>query len=578
MNPLLDFELFAQTCLKIKSERGDIVPLEFNSAQKKVIQKIKDKYKVKRITIDLVARVDFMLRFIILKARQQGISTLVQAFIFWVLYLLENQKALTMGHKTDASNNLFDMYSRYYKYLPKELKRTLKKDNEKKIQYLKTQSENKIDTAGAGEIGRSDTLQFIHATEVAFYPDQKVTFGGLMQGAKLAKAHFIESTAKGYNLFRDKWIDAERGSSVYTPIFLSWLDFPEYIEQALLVGQIERLEGEDLERFKKDIGNTWYNAYEGEEQLLIDKYGASIEQLQWRRYAIDNLCEKDINLFHQEYPRDPDEAFVSSGKPVFPQNKVQANFANSKQPLKIGDLIFTDREAGKVEFVENSRGFIKIWTEPEEIDGIYRFASGCDVAEGLEQGDYSSFDVIDRVSHETHLSWHGHIDADLLGEEIYKVYLFLNKDCYFAIEKNNHGLTTLVKAFELGVPLYSKESFNKGYEQRSGSDFGHVTSSKSKKILVDTMIEWIRDDLFTDYDPDFWKECMTFVRNPRGQTQAEGKDSDPGIKNFDDRVISRGLMIACSNWMPSFTKKVKREAVSRSYIQNRTKAIGKTKF
>lgn len=569
MTPYHDFELFAPAFLKIKDEKGNIVPFEFNTAQRKVLKKIKDFYKVERITLDLVMRPDFALRLIILKARQQGISTLVQAFIFWALYLIPNQKCLTLGHKIDASNNLFEMYKRYYEQIPKELKRKIQQSNEKKVQYLISKSENKIDTAGAGEIGRSDTLQFIHATEVAFYQDQKTTFVGLMQGAKYAKAHFIESTANGYNLFRDKWVDAVEGKSQYVPIFLSWLEFPEYVENARRLGVLSET---------IDIGNVLYNAYEGEEQLLKDKYKATDDQLKWRRWAITNLCEGDIDKFHQEYPRDPEEAFISSGNPVLPQAQVHANFANSKAPLKIGDLIFTDRESQKVEFVENARGFIKIWTEPTKKDGHYRFAAGVDVAEGLAQGDFSEVRVYDRVDSNIHLTWHGHIDPDLLGEEIFKIWLYLNRDCHFAIEKNNHGLTTLVKAFELGVSLYSKESFSKGYEQRSGSDFGHVTSMKTKKILVDTLIQWVRESLFTDYDKEFWKQAMTFVRNARGQTQAEGKDKDPSVKNFDDMIIAEGLALICHNWMPSFTEKIKREAVSRSYITNRFKPVGKTKF
>ena len=577
---LFDFEIFAETHLKIKNERGDIIPFRFNSAQKKVNDRIKKRYGVDRITIQLVNSEGFALRMMFLKARQQGISTWAQAFVFWVEYLLDNQKCLTMGHKTDASNNLFDMYKRYYDNLDKGLKRTLSKSNEKKVQYASTGSENKIDTAGAGEIGRSDTLQLLHLTEVAFYPDQKITFVGLMQGSKYAKVHFIESTANGYDLFRDKCISAMKGESVYDFVFLSWLDFPEYLIESKKMGFIKDLEGDELERFKRDIGNPLYNEYEGEEKLLMDKYGATIDHLQFRRYAIDELCEKDINKFHQEYPRDPDEAFVSSGRPVFPASRVQQNLAKSRRPLKQGDLVYTyeKEKITGVEFVENPRGFVKIWTEPEDIEGAYRWCSGWDVAEGLEQGDYSAGAYLDRHSFEVHLTWHGHLDPDLLGEEQHKIHLFLNSDTYCATEKNNHGLTTLTKSVALGVPQYSKESFNKGYLQRSAADFGHTTSQKSKKHLVDMQNEWIRDELFTDYDEDYWKECMTFVRNPRGQTQAEGKDRDPSIKNFDDRVISRGLMIICHNWMPSFSQKKKETRVARSYIREISRPKGHTKF
>lgn len=578
---IYDFELFAPNFLRIRTERGDIVPFKFNSAQLKFLAKIKERYHVDKIDIHLITRPDFALRMVVLKARQQGISTLVQALIFWALYILTNQKCLTMGHKTDASNNLFDMYNRYYTYLPNELKRVLLKSNEKKIQYAKNLSENKIDTAGAGEIGRSDNLHWLHLTEVAFYPDTKTTLVGLMQGAKYARAQFIESTANGYNDFHEIWDGAVKGENGFTPVFLSWLEFPDYVQESMKLGFIEYLDEDAKERFIKDLGNPRYNAYRDEEHILVNKYGATIEQLQWRRYMIASPAIKwDINKFHQEYPRDPEEAFVASGSAVFDQNKVQANYANSKEPIMRGDLVYKDlRDPSQgVEFIENFRGFISIWTEPEKVEGMYRFAAGTDVAEGLEQGDYSVITVLDRISNEVYLTWHGHIDADLLGEEIHKIWLYLNKDCYFNIEKNNHGLTTVVKAFELGVPLYSKESFTKGYEQRSGSDFGHVTSQKTKKRLVDTMIEWIREDMFSDYDGEFWKECMKFVRNPRGQAQADGKDRDPSVKNFDDRVISRGLAFICDLWMPSFTKTIQREPVARPSMLNRLKPFGKTKF
>ena len=46
---------------------------------------------------------------------------------------------------------------------------------------------------------------------------------------------------------------------------------------------------------------------------------------------------------------------------------------------------------------------------------MYRFAAGCDVAEGLEQGDFSVISVLDRRKMEVILEWHGHIDPDLLS-------------------------------------------------------------------------------------------------------------------------------------------------------------------
>lgn len=583
---ILDFRIFAPLFLKIKNEYGEILPLEFNSAQKKVVDKFMERYDSGK-----------PLRYIILKARQQGISTLVQAFVFWHLYITKNQKSLTMGHKLDASNNLFDMYKRYHDQMDKSMRYKILRSNEKKISYAKWGSENKIETAGSGEIGRSDTLQALHLTEVAFYPDAKTTFLGLLQGAKYAKMHFIESTANGYNEFFNKWEDAVSGKSAYEPIFLSWLDFPEYVSEALKNGFISDLDDIEKEKFLNDLGNARYNSYPNEEHLLLEKYNASINELQWRRYAIDNLCEGDIDLFHQEYPRDPEEAFVSSGRPVFPMYIVQKNLSSAQEPLMRGDLVVRYKQSEEyekakakstlyedlreyiddVEFVENSKGFISIWTELDKMDANYRFCGGGDVAEGLEQGDFSVLKVLDRSNDKVHLTWHGHIDPDLFAEEIHKIYLFLKKDLHVAIERNNHGLTVINKLYRLGVPQYYKQSFNKGYEQ-SSSTLGWQTSSKTKNHMINSLNEWIREGLFQDYEKDFWKECRTFVKNSRGQMQADGKDKDPSTKNFDDRVIASALMVICNDWLPNIIMNREEELVARPFVKNLSRGKGKAKF
>lgn len=583
LEQILNFRTFAPLFLKIKNEVGEIIPLEFNYAQEKVLSVIeKMQAEGKRV------------RIIVLKARQVGISTLIQGWICHYLITHPNQRCLTMGHKVDASNNLFDMFKRYYDNLPKGLQPIIEKSNEKKVSFRKLKSENKVDTAGAGEVGRSDTLQLLHVTEVAFYPDANLTMLGLMQGAKNAQMICEESTANGISgLFYNDWINAINGESDYIPIFISWLEIPEYMKS---------LNEEERQRLMSDLGNGLFNAFEGEEQNLLDS-GASYEKLNWRRWAIKNLCQSDVTRFHQEYPTTWEEAFVSSGSPVFPSHICQARRKETlelertqKMPLKRGDLIINYdkemlkvlREQGKteyedirfaidkVEFVENSRGFIQIWKDLKK-DGKYRYAAGADVAEGLAQGDFSEIRIIDREDSEVAITWHGHIDPDLFAEEIHKLWLFLNKDCSFAIEKNNHGLTVIKKCFRLGVDQYFREAYSKGQDIPT-QDLGFQTNVKTKPDMINDLNEWIREGLYTDNDPDFWNQCLTFVKNSRGQMQAEGKDSDPGVKCFDDKVMAEGIMIRCSQWLPNFKPDNEIPRFARSYIVNKNKPIGITKF
>ncbi len=562
-----DFEIFAPMYLKIKDEYGNIILLKFNYAQRKVLGIIKKRQSE-----------DKPIRLIILKARQMGISTLIQGWCFHYEITHSNQKMLTMGHKVDASNNLYDMYQRYYQQLPKELQPIIGKSNEKKIIFKKLGSENKIDTAqtgsGANEegTGRSDTYQILHLTEVAFYPDAKTTLKGLLQGSKYAKAIFIESTANGIgDTFYNMWKDAIDGVSDYIPIFIGWLEFPTYTKP---------FENEEQrERLINDLGNGLFNEYADEEKILLEKHGATLEQLNWRRWAIKNLCNNSVSDFHSEYPSTHEEAFVATGRPVFPSNICQQNKIESlnlvrdrKKPLYTGDLIIKyDNDIKKVlekegktdfedlrfavegvEFVESQRGFIKIWT-PIKKNGYYRFIAGVDVSEGLEQGDRSTIRVMDRETGEVCLTWSGMIDPDLFSEEIYKIWWFLGKDIHFGIERNNHGLTVINKCFKLGVDLYYQENFSKGYVAQS-SKIGWQTNVKTKPFMINELNTWIREGLFKDYEPEFWDECLTFVKNARGQMQAEGKDSDPGSKCFDDRVIAQAIMLRVHEWLPNFIK------------------------
>ncbi|MDD5353280.1 MAG: hypothetical protein PHS93_08990, partial [Candidatus Omnitrophica bacterium] len=100
--------------LKIRTESGEILSLIPNESQKKILDIIIPMLKENK-----------PVRLIILKARQQGISTLVQAIFFILLFVGSNLRALTMGDKIKSSNNLFNIYDVYYKELPKALQPTL---------------------------------------------------------------------------------------------------------------------------------------------------------------------------------------------------------------------------------------------------------------------------------------------------------------------------------------------------------------------------------------------------------------------------------------------------------------------
>ena len=243
---------------------------------------------------------------------------------------------------------------------------------------------------------------------------------------------FIESTANGVGgWFYDFWKKAERGETDYLPIFLGWHENPEYSRP--FSSKAEK------RAFIESVMSTSYddkgNEIKTEERILRETLNLSWEQLNWRQWCITNKLNGDIDKFHQEYPATPDEAFIASGRPVFPTNALKKYLDSVEQPIKTGYLV---EGTGRVEIDEDKSGYVKIWKFPEP-DKFY--CIGADVAEGLITGDYSCGIVVDEDFHLCAV-WHGHADPDVFGGELVKLAKFYN-EAYLGVESNNNGSSTL---------------------------------------------------------------------------------------------------------------------------------------
>lgn len=543
---LHQFRVFAKLYLKIKDKRGKIVPFVLNKAQEIVLSKIEDQI-----------RRGVPIRLLILKARQKGISTLIEAYIFWRTSFRYHRSSAIVSHEAKSTDHLYNMFIRYYDNLPPELKPELDRKNEKGLTYGVLDSFIKCWTAGTGDVASSYTLLDLHLSEVPKWQDAKTTLTSLLQTVPDHNDTMVimESTAKGIGgEFYDRWQVAKAGESNYEPVFLSWLLDDEYT--------LPFADKEDELKFERSLDDI---------ELGLIEAGATLYHLHWRRkIGLPDKCGNDIDQFRQEYPSNDIEAFIASGSPFFDQKKCYIYFSEAQKfkPI-VGNLEFKGKD--EVVFVENERGYIKLFDKelikPEEISDreIYRFANGADVAEGLAQGDYSVNATWDKKKEQVAMLWRGHIDPDLFGEELHKINLFQKKKGFFAIEKNNHGLTTIKSAYRKGVKLYHNQSFEKGYPSDTGK-VGFITTSKSKFEIMNDLNEWIRENLLNSKDQQFWGEALRFVRNEKGQLQAQGKDTDVTVKSFDDIVIAYALMVRCAMWTPNYKIEEEKEPVSRPFM------------
>jgi hypothetical protein len=161
----------------------------------------------------------------------------------------------------------------------------------------------------------------------------------------------------------------------------------------------------------------------------------------------------------------------------------------------------------------------------------------------MGHGDYSCAHVLDTRSLEIVAEWHGHVDPDLFGVELYKLGRFYH-GALLGVERNNHGLTTLT-VLRQGHPvhtdvkpyprLYFEETVDLATNKPT-KRFGWVTSMKTRPLMVDDLARMIRERLLGLHSRETVEECMSFVIDDKGRPAAvQGQ--------HDDRVMALAIAV-----------------------------------
>lgn len=297
-----DFEFFAKTCLKIVDKNGALVPFRINRGQRFLHEKLEGQLVTKR-----------KVRAIIVKGRQMGISTYLQARYYWRLWRCQkgqSLKAFILTHEDGATANLFNMAKRFHDNMPPHLKPPTGAANAKELRFADTGCGYKVATAGSQVVGRSDTIQLFHGSEVPSWPNAEDHVTSVLTTAVadvVNSESVLEATAKGVgNVFHRYCMAAVRGSSEYEAIFIPWFWDDGYqapCPAAFSPGDVWL-----------DYGRT---------------HGLTWEQLYWAYNKNRGLAqakslsdEKPCPDFMQEFPATFDEAFQSSGNSFIPAQSV----------------------------------------------------------------------------------------------------------------------------------------------------------------------------------------------------------------------------------------------------------------
>lgn len=305
-----DLRYFCMRALKIKLKGGGHGPFVWNKAQEYLHERIED--QLRRIG---------MVRMFIIKGRQQGISTYIAARFYWKATRQRGKNVFILSHHSSTTETLFQIVSKYHEHCPAEITPALLTDNNRRMEF-ENNSRYTVGTAGSGSIGRGDTNQLLHWSEVAFCDNTDEILTGLDETVADVDSteKLNESTANGVgNYFHKGVLEAVEGKGLYEVVFIPWYWQDEY-----------RARISDEERKNWDLSE--------EESILKELYDLDDEQIKWRRNKIAKL--KSTRLFKQEYPFTIQEAFQASGANFIDSEKVaiaqKSTLQDTTAPLILG--------------------------------------------------------------------------------------------------------------------------------------------------------------------------------------------------------------------------------------------------
>ena len=299
-----DFEFFALTCLKIRTKSGEVVPFRLNRAQRFLHAKLEHQAATKGRVRELV-----------LKARQVGISTYIQARYYWRLWRSKLAlRAFILTHEDPATANLFGMAQRFHEHMPFHMRPKTKAANAKELLFATTDCGYQVATAGGKEVGRSSTIQLFHGSEVAFWPNAEEHTDSVLNTALSTAAgteSILESTGNGIgNVFYRLAMAAVRGNSEYEATFVPWFWDDDCREPC------PRSFAQSL----SDVWRAYGEALKLEWDQLYWAYKKNKSMAQARSLDPEKICAK----FRQEFPATIEDCFQTSGDSFIPGASVLA--------------------------------------------------------------------------------------------------------------------------------------------------------------------------------------------------------------------------------------------------------------
>jgi len=421
-------------------------------------------------------------RIIVLKARQIGMSTAAEDYIFASAWLASGQNNIVVSHVKSSGEYLFDICTMLYDNLPLEMQKPLDYRTKGLLRFSNPhRSAIRVGTAEDKELFSSQRVHRAHLSEFAKWSSPKKPYVAVMQCVPNISQSLvlIEFTAVDTGVMAQQMWDAansEEGSD-YRPIFYSWKNHKRYT--------IPLATNEKLILTPQEFQHQ-------------QRHNLSDSQAKWMVRVKKNQCHNDMQLFQQEYPATPQEAWIAQGQSYF--NVAVLNDMLHKKTGTVMEPIFRgllrwETEGSEIVIPEEDlEGILQIWKYPEP--NRY-YVIGADISEGVGQdwtvvqvwlAPQNPGDIPEQVAKLRSNS----IDTDDAALQIFMLG-FLYNTALVGVERNGPGLSVL-GFLERGLSGYPQTS--EGYPNlyyhtitdktivEHTNRLGWLTGPTSKKIML----------------------------------------------------------------------------------------------
>ncbi len=502
----------------VVNKEQQTVPFFLNLVQKDFINKLNkaiEDYK-KGLIVDI--------SILVLKGRQQGFTTLITAYQLACTITNKNFQGFTVADEGSNTEAIFQNKAKFpYENLPGILKPTEKFNNKRQYLFDKINSSWEVTTA-TQNMGRSRTINFLHASECAFWQHGiATTQAGIGEALTKNCIKIYESTANGFNDFEKMW-----SSGRYINCFYEWWLTEEY--------RFNFKSEEDKNRFIESLNNKeWIS--ERCRWLLNDKK-LEAEQVFWYYNKYLNYIDKE--LIKQEYPCTPQEAFLSTGLCYFDKEKIMRRLTQISLPIKKGYFTYTTKAVSKYDgsqyitidkykWIDDENGAIEIYESVK--DRTPYVLAGDTAGEG---SDYFTGQVLNNIT--------GRQVAKLkqkYNEIEYTMQMFCLGKYYntalIGIETNYSTYPT-AKLDELGYSkLYVREKEDT-YDNKLDKKYGFRTTPITRPLILADLQAIILNEIDKINDKETLEEMLKFIKNMDKKGRAEAE-----VGYHDDLVMALAI-------------------------------------